>query len=151
MVAGMGCYPALLAALRTLKGCLVGTADHFAPQKRQPFLRRYRVCSRHNNCTPQGSNRKPTSTGYLLCGGRTRRITQYFAFGKMDPDARGKTTFLFTIKIFKMPHVHYQKAPPRARFARRKPCGSNPTPRNRQKKRPPERVVFSFVGCGDGI
>ena len=33
--------------------------DHFASQKRQPFLRRYHICSRHNNCAPQGSNRKP--------------------------------------------------------------------------------------------
>jgi hypothetical protein len=43
---------------RTFKGSLVGTADHFALQKRQPFLRRYHTCSCHNNYTPQGSNHK---------------------------------------------------------------------------------------------
>ena len=39
----------------------------------------------------------------VICcfSGVTRKATQYFAFGKMDPDARGKTTFLFTLKILK--------------------------------------------------
>jgi hypothetical protein len=49
----------LLAALRTLKGCLVGTADHFASQKRQPFARRLCACSFHSDRAPQGSKRKP--------------------------------------------------------------------------------------------
>jgi hypothetical protein len=29
---------------RTFKGCFVGTADHFAFQKRQPFARRHNAC-----------------------------------------------------------------------------------------------------------
>ena len=47
----------------TLKGCLVGTADHFASQKRQPFLRRHYACSFHSDRAPQGSNRKPPVIG----------------------------------------------------------------------------------------
>ena len=43
----------------TPKGRLVGTADHFASQKRQPFLRRYYACKLYCYCAPQGSKRKP--------------------------------------------------------------------------------------------
>ena len=37
----------------------------------------------------------PLSSGYLLCDGRTRRITQYSAKGGMDPDGeqKGGTTW----------------------------------------------------------
>jgi hypothetical protein len=44
---------------RTFKGRLVGTADHFALQKRQPFARRHNACKILKQMRAAGSSRKP--------------------------------------------------------------------------------------------
>ena len=43
----------------TFKGRLVGTADHFALQKRQPFLRRHDACKLPQQLPAAGFKPKP--------------------------------------------------------------------------------------------
>ena len=59
-------------------------------------------------------NHMTSGSGYLLCDGRTRRITQYSAKGGMDPDGT-RCRFPKTILCF-LHTISFASSLPRARF-----------------------------------
>ena len=88
------------------------------------------------------------STGYLLLFGRDTKSDAIFCLRQNG--SRRARQLIYLLKNRKLPRI----APslkvtlkPRARFARRKPCGSNPIPalpKASKTKKAPTRGAFSF-------